>query len=72
MAALGERGADELCLLVVLNTASLQLLPATVATVRASAGAAAPFDSLPAVWLASACSVACGLGAAALLRRLWR
>ncbi len=72
MAALGERGADELCLLVVLNTASLQLLPATVATVRASAGAAAPFDILPAVWLASACSVACGLGAAALLRRLWR
>ena len=72
MAALGEPASDELCLLVVLNTASLQLLPATVATVRAAAGAAAPFDILPAVWLASLCSVACGLGAAALFRRLWR
>ena len=71
MAALGEAGADELCLLVVLNTASLQLLPATVASVRAAAGAAAPFDILPAVWLSSALSVSCGLGAAAFFRRLW-
>ena len=72
MAALGEGGRDELCLLVVLNTASLQLLPATVATLRASLGAAAPFDILPAVWLSSVCSVCCGLGAAAMLKRLWR
>ena len=72
MAALGERGADELCRLVVLNTASLQLLPAMIASVRAAAGAEAPFDILPAVWLSSAISVCCGLGAAELLRRLWR
>ena len=72
MAALGESSRDELCLLVVLNTASLQLLPAGVATLRASLGASAPFDLLPAVWLSSACSVCCGLGAAALLKRLWR
>lgn len=72
MAALGEGSRDELCLLVVLNTASLQLLPAGVATLRASLGAEAPFDILPAVWLSSACSVCCGLGAAALLKRLWR
>ena len=72
MAALGESSRDELCLLVVLNTASLQLLPAGVATLRASLGASAPFDILPAVWLSSACSVCCGLGAAALLKRLWR
>lgn len=72
MARLGERGADELCLLVVLNTASLQLLPTAIASVRASFGAAAPFDILPAVWLSSLLSVSAGLGAAALLRRFWR
>lgn len=72
MAALGESGADELCLLVVLNTASLQLLPAGIAAVRSAAGAGAPFDILPAVWLSSAFSVCCGLAAAAVLRRLWR
>ena len=71
MAALGRETEDELGLLVVLNTASLQLLPAAVASVRAAAGAAAPFDILPAVWLSSALSVSCGLGAAALFRRLW-
>ncbi len=72
MAALGERAEDELGLLVVLNTASLQLLPAGIAAVRAAAGAGAPFDILPAVWISSAVSVSCGLLSAALLRRLWR
>ena len=72
MAAMGERTADELCLLVVLNTASLQLLPAMIASVRAAAGAASAFDILPAVWISSAVSVCCGLAAAALFRRLWR
>lgn len=62
---------DELCLLVVLNTASIQLLPATVAAVRAAAGAASAFDILPAVWVSSALSVGAGLLAAALLRRVW-
>ena len=65
------RASDELCLLVVLNTASLQLIPATVAALRASAGAAAPFDILPAVWFSSLCSILAGLGAAGLLRRIW-
>ena len=72
MAALGEPARDELGMLVVLNTASLQLLPAGIASVRAAAGASAPFDILPAVWFSSAVSVSCGLLAAALLRRLWR
>ena len=53
--------SNELCLLVVLNTASIQLLPATIASVRAAAGCGTPFDILPAVWLTSALSVAVGL-----------
>jgi spore maturation protein A len=56
----------------VCNTASIQLIPTTVASVRAAAGSAAPFDILPAVWLASAISVAVGIGAVKLLGRLWR
>lgn len=73
MARLSERpgtAGKELCLLVVLNTASIQLLPTTAAALRASAGAASPFDILPAVWLSSAISVTAGLCAAALLSRL--
>ena len=37
----GGTASDELCLLVVLNTASIQLLPTTVASVRAAFGSAA-------------------------------
>ncbi len=67
----GGAPSDELCRLVVLNTASLQLLPVTIASLRASAGAAAAFDILPAVWFSSLCALAVGLLAAGLLRRLW-
>ena len=63
--------SDPLCMLVVCNTASIQLIPTTVASVRAGAGCAAPFDILPAVWLASAISVCVGIAACRVLRRLW-
>ena len=65
----GGTASDELCLLVVLNTASIQLLPTTVASVRAAFGSAAPFDILPAVWLSSLFSVTVGLVTARLLSR---
>ena len=72
--ALGAEGraTDELCRLVVLNTASIQLLPTTVAAVRAGCGSAAPFDILPAVWVSSILSVSVGLLAARLLERVVR
>ena len=68
----GDTASDALCMLVVCNTASIQLIPATVAGVRAAEGAAAPFDILPAVWLASAVSVTVGICAAKLFARLGR
>lgn len=68
----GGVASDELCLLVVLNTASIQLLPTTIASVRAAAGCRTPFDILPAVWFASVLSVAAGLLTARLLSRWGR
>lgn len=67
----GAAASDEMCRLIVLNTASIQLLPTTVAALRASAGAARPFAILPAVWLTSLGSVTVGLLAVGLLAR-WR
>ena len=67
-----DAASDQLCRLVVLNTASIQLLPSTVAAIRAGLGCAAPLDILPAVWLSSAVSVMAGLLCAGLLRRLGR
>lgn len=67
-----RRASDELCRLVVLNTASIQLLPTNVAAVRAGLGCAAPFDILPAVWSTSVLSAGLGLCAAHLLGRAFR
>ncbi len=64
--------SDELCRLVVLNTASIQLLPTTIASVRTACGCATPFDILPAVWISSVVSVSAGLAMAWLLGKLWR
>ena len=63
---------DELCRLIVLNTASIQLIPANVAAIRSQLGCASPFNILPAVWLTSVASAGMGLLAAALLGRLWK
>ena len=68
----GGRASNELCTLVVLNTASIQLLPTTVAGVRGALGAESAFDILPAVWLASVLSVTAGLLAAKALGKIWR
>lgn len=64
------RASDELCRLIVLNTASIQLIPANVAAVRSALGCQTPFDILPAVWVASLCSAGLGLSMAWLLGRL--
>ena len=64
--------SDDLCMLVVINTASLQLIPTTIGAVRASYGAANPFDILPAVWVASIVSQACGILAAKLFAKFYR
>lgn len=66
------RASDGLCTLVVCNTASLQLIPTTVAAVRAAAGCQTPFDILPAVWVASGISIAAGLCALKLFSKVWR
>lgn len=68
----GDTATDELCRLIVLNTASIQLIPANVAAVRASLGCGRPFDILPAVWITSILSAGLGVTAAWLLGRVWR
>lgn len=74
LAARSQNGTatNELCRLIVLNTASIQLIPANVAAIRAALGCATPFDILPAVWITSLCSAGLGLLSAWLLGKVWR
>ena len=69
--ARGTAATDELCRLVVLNTASIQLSPSNVAAVRSSLGCRTPFDILPAVWITSLCSAGLGLSCAWMLGKVW-
>ena len=62
---------DQMCRLIVLNTASIQLIPANVAAIRTSLGCSSPFDILPAVWITSLCSAGLGLAVAGILGKVW-
>ena len=68
----GGTATNQLCRLIVLNTASIQLIPANVAAVRSSLGCASPFDILPAVWVTSVCSAGLGVAAAWALGKVWK
>lgn len=63
----GDSASDNMILLTVLNTASLQIIPATAAALRAAQGAARPMEILPCVWIVSAYSLAAAVGAAKLM-----
>lgn len=68
----GDIATDELCRLIVLNTASIQLIPANVAAVRSGLGCVTPFDILVPVWVTSFCSASLGVGAAWVLGKALR
>ncbi|MDO4269298.1 MAG: nucleoside recognition domain-containing protein [Eubacteriales bacterium] len=68
----GRRGSpDTVLTLITLNTASIQLIPSTVAAVRAACGSQTPFDIMPSVWGASVASVVVVLLSGRLLRPLF-
>ena len=61
---------DAQALFCAMNTASLQLVPATVIALRAGAGSRAPAEILGATLLASACGLVVAVVSAKLLARL--
>lgn len=70
--------SDSMITFVVMNTASIQLVPATVAALRKSFGSAQPFDIIICVWITSAVALTVGLASSKLIsaftrrRRLWK
>ena len=57
---------------VVLNTASIQLIPTYTAALRSQYGSTAPFAITPAVWVVSVCALTAALGVSRLLEGRWR
>lgn len=56
-----DTATDSMAMFIVVNTASLQLIPTTIAVIRMKYGASSPFDILPCVWLASIITLFCGI-----------
>jgi spore maturation protein A len=63
--------SDAQALFCALNTASLQLVPASVIALRAAAGSRAPAEIIGATLLASACGAVAAIAAAKVLGRLF-
>ena len=64
---------DSMVTFVLMNTASMQLIPTTVAALRKSYGSAQPFDVLLCVWITSTTALTAALVSSDLIRRLrWK
>lgn len=61
--------SDEMCMFAVINTASLQLIPTTVISLRQSFGSAEASAVIVPVWITSICALAAGVAAAKLFQR---
>lgn len=61
--------SNEMCMFVVLNTASIQLIPTTLISLRQTYGSSAPGEIIFPVWIVSLCALLAGITAAKLLER---
>lgn len=68
----GGYAAADMIMLAVLNTASLQIIPATAAALRSANGAAKPMDILPCVWIVTAYSLFIAVFSAKMLEKFSR
>ena len=57
---------------VVLNTASLQLIPTTIAVLRTGTGSKNPFEIMPAIWITSLISLVAALSVNFFLARFFK
>ena len=67
-----EGVADNMIMLTVLNTASLQIIPTTAAALRSANGAENPMEILPCVWIVSVYAAAVAIIAAKIMGRAFR
>lgn len=57
----GKTATDEMCMFIVINTASLQIIPSTIIAMRQAAGATTPTDIIIPVWICSICVITIGV-----------
>ena len=64
-----DTASDEMCMFVVINTASITLIPTTLLTIRTAASSQAPFEILAPVWIVSLITLLSGVICAKICAR---
>jgi len=63
--------SDAMCMFLVINTSSVQLIPATVIALRSAAGSANPTEIIGTTLIATLCSAVTGITAVFILKRFY-
>lgn len=66
-----KTATDSMCMFLVMNTAAIQLVPASIIALRTSAGSRKPAEIIVCIWIASVCATVMGIIAAKLLSKVW-
>ncbi len=61
-----DTASNSMCMFLVINAASLQLIPATIIALRVSAGSKNPTEIIGVIWICSLCACLAGIAAARL------
>lgn len=64
-----KTATNAMCMFVVINTASIQLIPATLIAMRSSIGSQMPTEIIVPIWITSTISLLAGVTVAKLLER---
>lgn len=64
--------SDEMCMLIVLNTTSFQLIPTTIIALRTAAGSENPMSVILPIWITSAVSIVVAVTAVKVMCRFGR
>lgn len=69
-----EKGvaSDDMCMLAVVNSASVQLIPSTLIAMRAAAGSTSPGRIILPIWVVSVITAATGICMAKIISRVGR
>lgn len=67
-----DTASNEMSMFLVLNTACIQFIPATIIAVRAAAGSKSPTEIIGTIWVATICATIAGIIAVKILSSFYR
>lgn len=66
-----ETATDDMCMFLIINTSSIQLIPATLIALRTAAESANPTEIIGAIWVTTLCCFITGIVVGKLFAFIW-